>query len=121
MELLGQDQKERLSRQVLPWKSLAARGRDLVILGDANLCAKTWNDADYPNDKKELANMITDFHLEDSLTQMVNDFTRTELKANRLEQSCIDHIYTNCVNKCNEASVLAAGNSDHLGNSNEIL
>ena len=110
-----QDQKERLSRQVLHWKSLAARDRDLVILGDANLCAKIWNDADYPNDKKELANMITDFNLEDSLTQMVNDFTRTELKGDRLEQSCIDHIYTNCLNKCNEASVLAAGNSDHLG------
>ena len=67
-----------MSCQVLHWKSLAARDRDLLILGDANLWEKIWNDADYPNDKIELANMITDFHLEDSHTQMINNFTRTE-------------------------------------------
>lgn len=109
-----QSQQDRLSRQVLHWRSLAAKNRDLVILGDANLCAKSWNDTDYPNDKKQLANLITDFHLEDSLSQLVADFTRTELKGDRLEQSCIDHIYSNCQTKCSQASVIAAGNSDHL-------
>ena len=110
-----QDQKERLKRQILHWKYLASRDRDLIIMGDANLCAKTWNNVDYPNDKKELANMVTDFLLEDSLSQMVNEFTRTELKGGRIEQSCIDHIYSNCLSKCDEAKVIAAGNSDHLG------
>ena len=107
-------QKDRIDRQVQHWKLLASRDRDLIILGDANLCAKSWNNTDYPSEKKQLANFITDFLLEESLVQLVNDFTRTELRGDRIERSCIDHIYSNCKTKCDEASVIVAGNSDHL-------
>ena len=55
-----------------------------------------------------------DFLLEESIVQLVEEFTRTELKGGNIEKGCIDHIYSNCPNKCSEISVLAAGNSDHL-------
>ena len=86
--------------------------RDLLILGDANLCAKSWHNPDFQ--KKNLAHGVIDFLLEESLVQIVNDYTRTELKRGNIEKGCIDHIYTNCQTKCSEASVVAAGNSDHL-------
>ena len=107
-----QEQEERLSRQINLWKTLSAMDRDLLILGDANLCAKSWHNPDFQ--KKNLAHGVIDFLLEESLVQIVNDYTRTELKRGNIEKGCIDHIYTNCQNKCSEASIVAAGNSDHL-------
>ena len=107
-------QVDRLTRQAQHWKILTSQDRDLVILGDANLCAKVWNNPDYPTDKKELATIVNDFLLEESLVQTVNENTRTELKGNNLEKSCIDHIYVNCPNKCNETIVVPGGSSDHL-------
>ena len=107
-----QEQEERLTRQVNLWKGLSAMNRDLIISGDANLCAKSWHNPDYY--KKNLANIVMDFLLEESIVQLVEEFTRTELKGGNIEKGCIDHIYSNCPNKCSEISVLAAGNSDHL-------
>ena len=106
-----QSQEERLANQIIHWKSLAGMDRDLIILGDANLCAETRHDTDYQ--KKNLASEVIDFLLEESLVQIVNEYTRTELKGGNMEKSCSDHIYSNC-QKCSEASVIAAGNSDHL-------
>ena len=64
--------------------------------------------------EKNLGNGVIDFLLEESLVQIVNDYTRTELKRGNNEKGCIDHIYANCQNKCSKATVVAAGNSDHL-------
>ena len=55
-----QAQKDRLSRQISHWKSLYGRGKDVVILGDCNLCAMQWDEVSYIN--KELANMIQDLN-----------------------------------------------------------
>ena len=107
-------QVDRLTRQVQYWKVLASQDRDLVILGDANLCAKVWNNSDYPTEKKQLASIVNDFLLEETLVQTVGEVTRTELKGNNLERSCIDHIYVNCPNKCKESVVVPGGSSDHL-------
>ena len=93
-----QEQEERLARQINLWKSLSAMDRDLAILGDANLCAKSWHNPDFQ--KKNLGNGVIDFLLEESLVQIVNDYTRTELKRGNIEKGCIDHIYVNCQNKC---------------------
>ena len=95
-----QEQEERLSRQINLWKTLSAMDRDLLILGDANLCAKSWHNPDFQ--KKNLAHGVIDFLLEESLVQIVNDYTRTELKRGNIEKGCIDHIFTNCQNKCSE-------------------
>ena len=35
-------QKKRLQRQTQHWKSLYKGSRDVVIMGDSNLCAKKW-------------------------------------------------------------------------------
>ena len=43
----SQSQSERLGRMVQHWRSLAAIKKDMVCLGDVNLCAKTWHEETY--------------------------------------------------------------------------
>ena len=107
-------QEERLKRQVQHWKGLVDRNKDVVIMGDANIDAEKWNDQDFPAAKRNLANQIQDFLLEDSFFQLVKDSTRSEVVNGSVQRSCIDHIYTNAPNKVDTPRVEAAGDSDHL-------
>ena len=50
-------QINRLIRQIEYWRSLYAQDRDVVCMGDANLCALTWYDNNYEASKKVLANL----------------------------------------------------------------
>ena len=45
---------------------------------------------------------------------MIEQPTRTELRGNLVQKSCIDHITTNSPGKCVNSAVLVGGNSDHL-------
>ena len=83
-------------------------------MGDANIDAEKWNDQDFPAAKRNLANQIQDFLLEDSFFQLVKDSTRSEVVNGSVQRSCIDHIYTNAPNKVDTPRVEAAGDSDHL-------
>ena len=107
-------QMERLQRHVNIWRSLVTQDRDAILIGDANLCALSWNNPDYPADKKHLANMINDFYLEESISQLINQNTRTELRGDHIQKGCIDHITTNTPGKCDTPEIIAGGNSDHL-------
>ena len=106
-------QQDRLLRQVKHWTSLYTGGRDVTILGDANLCAFKWNDSSYQ--QKSLSDITQDFLLETSSFQLVKDFTRSELSGNELVRSCIDHCYTDVPEKHSKPQVVSVGNSDHLG------
>ena len=101
-------QGERLDWIVQHWRVLAAEDRDLLCLGDANLCTMKWNDPNYSD--KELANKIQDFNLEEDIVQLMNEPTRTNLRLNIIDKSCIDHISTSVPGKCSDAVVI----SDHL-------
>ena len=79
-----------------------------------NLCSKSWHEATYNNEHKELSNIVIEFMLEESVVQLVEDYTRSENVNNVIQKSCIDHIYTNIPQKCNKPSVEALGNSDHM-------
>lgn len=82
-------------------------------MGDANLCALTWDDDNY--NLKSLANAVQEFLLEESFFQLVKQFTRSEVvRGNNISSSCIDHVYSNAPNKSNTPRVEAAGDSDHL-------
>ena len=67
-------QKDRLGRQISHWKSLFRGGRDVVIIGDSNLCAEQWDNDDHVY--KELATMTQDFLLEQASQQLVDSPTR---------------------------------------------
>ena len=54
-----QQQMERLNRMLKHWKSLMESNKDVVCLGDANLCAMKWNDTNYQF--KEHAEMVQTF------------------------------------------------------------
>ena len=107
-------QVDRLKNQISYWRHLYATNRDIVCLGDANVCALTWNNSDFDASRKVLSNLIQEHLLDESSYQIVEDFTRSEWSRNGLSRSCIDHIYTNVPAKCNKPKVIAAGDSDHL-------
>ena len=83
-------QAERLNRQIVHWKTLYKDNRDVVILGDSNLCAKKWDDINYT--LKDFSNKVQDFLLEEASTQLVREYTRSELVAGVVQSSCIDHL-----------------------------
>ena len=110
----SQDQLERLTRMTNYWRSLTDSNKDVVCLGDANLCAVKWNDADYH--MKEHAEVVQMFLLETESTQLVKNFTRSEfVQGGVLSRSLIDHCYSNAADKVSTPEVIAVGNSDHLG------
>ena len=109
-----ESQINRLKCQVDHWRTLYTMNRDVVCLGDANLCALSWHDNSYDASKKVLANYIQDFLLDQSSYQIVEDFTRSEGSRNGISFSCLDHIYTNVPLKCDRPKVESAGDSDHL-------
>ena len=49
-------QIERLGRQITVWKNACSGTKDVVILGDANICASKWLEEDYHG--KDLADMV---------------------------------------------------------------
>ena len=105
-------QKDRLKRQINHWRVLSDTNKDFILLGDTNLCAKSWYDQSY--DKSELASMVIDFMLEESCVQLIEVYTRSELVNNILHRSCIDHIITNIPTKCNSPTIEAIGDTDHM-------
>ena len=107
-------QLERFSRQVSHWRDLQTEEKDLILLGDANYCALSCTDPEYPADMRNISNLATDFFLQESLSQLIDRPTRTELRGNNIEKSCLDHVTTNVPGKCINTRVLAAGSSDHL-------
>ena len=105
-------QKDRLHRQIEHWKLLYANNKDVVILGDCNLCADQWHTDSYFN--KELALMVQDFLLEYASQQIVKEPTRIEMVRRVLTKSCIDHCYTDVPEKIHGPFLDAVGNSDHM-------
>ena len=107
-------QTERLRRLTGHWRQLCRSNRDMVSLGDANLCAFRWNDNDYSH--SELADMVHGYLLDTNSSQVVNQYTRSEIvRGGQVSQSCIDHCYTNSERKLSDPEVLSIGDSDHLG------
>ena len=87
--------------------------RDVVIMGDSNLCAKKWMSDTYNH--KELSNMVQDFLLIEASQQLVKEMTRSELVAGVVQSSSIDHCYSNVSEKISGPFIEAVGESDHLG------
>ena len=108
-------QLQNLQRLVTHWTQLPGQQqRDVVTLGDANLCAMSWNKPDYPTNLKELAEILKLFFINESFSQLVGVFTRSQTSVNgTISQSCIDHIGTNVPEKCSIPHVTSAGNSHH--------
>ena len=71
------DQIERLGRMIKHWQSLVRSNKDVICLGDANLCAVKWNDDSYY--LKDQAEMVQTFLLENDSFQLVKGFTRSEI------------------------------------------
>ena len=110
----NQSHVERLSRQLKIWKSLCMGKKDVICMGDANICASKWLDDNYK--LKTLSEMIHTFMLESTVSQLVTENTRSEIiKGGGVSKSCIDHCYTNAPDKVSKPEVVSVGTSDHLG------
>ena len=108
----SESQVRHLQQHIAQWKQLTSTGRQVVALGDANVCALQWNEPNYRN--KILANEIQTFLLEESCFQMVNKYTRVQNVAGKFQYSCLDHIYSNVPEKCNVPEFFSSMSSDHL-------
>ena len=107
-------QIDRFTRQTEYWRNLANENRDLVLVGDANFCSMACLNPDYPNHLKAISNLANDFYLEECLSQLIVQPTRTESQGDSILKGYIDHITTNCPQKCIDSEVVAGGSSDHL-------
>ena len=101
-----------LQQHVGQWEALVRSGRKFISLGDANVCAKHWNDHNFRN--KNLSNEIQSFLLRESCTQLVNKYTRVQSVSGVLQRACLDHVTTNVPEKCNIPEVFTSGSSDHM-------
>ena len=99
----GASQLLHLKQHISQWEKLVRSGRQFVALGDANICAMTWNDHNYR--LKELATEIQTFLLQESCSQLVNKYTRIQSNAGSLQKSCLDHVTTNVPEKCSVPEV----------------
>ena len=107
-------QVERWSRQLRIWNILLSGTKDVICMGDTNLCSQRWLEDDYKN--KELSDMTHTFMLETACSQLVKENTRSEVaQGGIISTSCIDHCYTNSPEKVSDPEVVAVGSSDHLG------
>ena len=109
-------QLQNLQRLITHWTQLPGQQhQDVLTLGDANLCALSWDKPDYPSNLKELAEILKQFFVNETFTQLVGVFTRSQTLANEtITRSCIDHVVTNVPDKCGVPLVSSPGNSDHL-------
>ena len=101
-----------LKQHISQWQELVDTGRNFVALGDANLCAKSWNENNFRY--KELANEVQNFLLRETCSQIVNKFTRVQKVGETIQKSCLDHVTTNTPDKCSVPEVYSTANSDHL-------
>ena len=72
-------QVDRLKCQVDYWRALYSMNKDVVCLGDANLCALSWNESNFDASNKILAATIQDHLLSESSYQIDKDYTRSEI------------------------------------------
>ena len=78
-----------------------------------NLCALQWNDAGYAH--PALTSVVQDFMLSENCHQLVNQYTRIRGVQGKIQRSCLDHVYSNCLPKMSVPEVIGISKSDHLG------
>ena len=101
-------------RMINLWRFLTKGNKDLVCVGEANICAIKWSEEDYY--LTDLAEMVKTFLLETGSSQLVENYTRSEIgRGGVVSRSCIDHVYSNSSGKISKPEVVAVGASDHLG------
>ena len=107
-------QRERLRRQVQLWRNFQNNSHDVIIMGDANLCALKWEEEGYQH--RELADFILDYLGDINGSQIVTGNTHMSAGGGVGDSSsCLDHCYTNVPEKIVSTKVVPVGNSDHLG------
>ena len=67
-------QVERFSRQIKIWKALCSGTKDVVCLGDTNICALKWFEDSYQH--TELSDMVQNFMLESVCPHLVKEYMR---------------------------------------------
>ena len=70
----------------------------------------------HPNyNEKYLADIVQEFNIEENVSQLMSINTRSNLRRDTIEKSCIDHVSTNVPAKCANVSTVKdeLGSSDH--------
>ena len=106
-------QKNNLVKMMKVWKEIQTKHKDLIVLGDINLCASRWEDRNY--ERKELCDLMKRHMMESGMVQLMNQTTRSGVNCkNERVETIIDHIYSSCPAKVKEIKVVEMTRSDHM-------
>ena len=90
---LMSSQLDRFSQFIDAWERALSEYDEVWVLGDVNLDLKKIK-KDPNSDKKDFLRLIDDRIFSSGVNQLIDGITWT--RDNGLQNSCIDHIYTNC-------------------------
>ena len=103
------DQKNRLAHWIEAVNKAEGEGKEILLMGDFNLDASKLE----TEEESSLAGMMRKCCNENGLDQLVKRSTRSKVMSNRIEESCIDHIYSNCTEKIRKIKLVELSTSDH--------
>lgn len=92
-------------------KSRQNQTKEIWIIGDMNLNWKHYFSGEIQN--RELIEEVKDLMIEEGLTQIVENITRTRVVENRIQEGILDHIYTSDLTKLESLSITEVSCSDH--------
>ena len=108
-------QKERWTMFLDKWEAGIQEDKEIIVLGDLNICHEKWNDENLPcteltSKLKSLKNELFDRIMPEGFCQLVRgpSFIRQGQ-----EKSGLDHLYTNKINKLSEVALHTNAGSDH--------
>ena len=102
-------QKERFAQWLQSVNKVEEEGKEVLIVGDFNFEAGKLN----KEDGSSLAGLMTKCCNENGLDQLVKGVTRSRVMKDRIEESSIDHIYSNNKEKVRKIKVMELTTSDH--------
>ena len=108
-------QRERWTMFLDRWQVGIQEGKEIVVLGDLNLCHLKWNQLDLPktcisHKLLSLRNELFDRIIPEGFCQLV---TGHSFIRQGQEKSGLDHLYSNRVNKLSEVALHTNAGSDH--------
>lgn len=104
-----ESQKERLKKWMASVNKVEEEGKEILLIGDLNIEATSL----FKNGGSSLADMMTECCNANGLDQLIKVKTRSRMVNGKLEESSIDHIYTNKKEMIRKIKLVELSSSDH--------
>ena len=102
-------QKKRLEEWTTAVDKIELEDKEMMMMGDVNIDA--FKNAD--EDSTSIPKIMKECCLKNGLDQLVNKETRSRIVGDKVESSCLDHIYSNRASKIRKIKITKVTSSDH--------